>query len=39
MKAKPKGTKYRGLHARGEVIYFERDVGGRRDRFSTRTSD
>lgn len=39
MKAKPKGAKYRNLHARGAVIYFERILDGARVRFSTKTSD
>ena len=39
MKAKPRGQKYRNLVARGGVVYYERVVAGRRNRFSTETDD
>ena len=39
MRKKPKGTKYRNLHRRGETIYYERVVDGRRLRVSTKESD
>lgn len=39
MKSKPKGAKYRNLHARGGVIYYEREIAGRRIKLSTKTSD
>jgi integrase len=39
MKSKPKGSKYRNLTARGEVIYFESETKGERTRFSLGTSD
>jgi len=39
MRAKPKGRKYRNLFARSGVIYYERIVGGRRIKLSTKTSD
>jgi hypothetical protein len=39
MKSKPKGAKYRNLTARSGVIYYQREVGGRRIRFSTATTD
>ena len=39
MKRKPSGAKYRNLTARGGVIYYQRDVGGRRVRFSCQTDD
>src|SRR5262245_59994991 len=38
LKAKPKGRKYRNLHARGGVIYYEKLVGGQRIRISAKTS-
>ena len=39
MRKKPKGTKYRNLFRRGETIYYQRVVGGRRVRISTKESD
>ncbi len=39
MRKKPKGTKYRNLHRRGDTIYYERVVDGRRIRISTKESD
>ena len=39
MKSKPKGAKYRNLIDRSGVIYYQREVGGRRIRFSTATTD
>ncbi len=39
MKSKPKGAKYRNLTARSGVIYYQREVGGTRIRFSTATTD
>ena len=39
MRAKPKGAKFRNLTARSGVIYYQREVGGRRIRFSTATTD
>lgn len=39
MHKKPKGTKYRNLHRRGDTIYYERVVVGRRLRISTKESD
>ena len=39
MRKKPGGRKYRNLYARGELIWFEKLVNGRRTRRSCRTSD
>jgi hypothetical protein len=39
MKAKPRGLKYRNLHARSDSIYYERVWQGKRFRFSTKTDD
>ena len=39
MKKKPAGVKYRNLVARGECIYVERVVDGKRTRFSTKSDD
>ena len=39
MKRRPKGRKYRNLHERDGVIYYQRSTGSRRVRFSTKTSD
>ena len=39
MKRKPRGSKYRNLTARDDVIYYERVFEGKRVRFSTKTSD
>jgi len=39
MKAKPKGPKYRNLHARGETIYYEREAHGKRVKKSLETND
>jgi integrase len=39
MKSKPKGAKYRHLVVRGGVIYYQREISGRRTRFSTATTD
>lgn len=39
MKAKPKGAKYRNLYARGDAIYYQRLVNGKRVRFSCETAD
>ena len=39
MRKKPRGRKYRNLYARGELIWFEKLVNGRRTRRSCRTSD
>ena len=39
MKNRPKGSRYRNLFARGGAIYYEREAGGERSRFSTRTAD
>ena len=39
MTRKPRGAKYRNLHARGGVIYYERVVAGKRRKISTKTSD
>ena len=36
---RPKGAKYKNLVARGNVIYYQRVVSGRRIRFSCRTDD
>ena len=39
MRKKPRGRKYRNLYARGELIWFEKVVKGRRIRRSCKTSD
>lgn len=39
MRRKPRGRKYRNLYARGEVVWFEKLVNGRRTRRSCKTSD
>ena len=39
MRKKPKGRKYRNLHARGNVIYYEREWRKKRTKQSTYTSD
>jgi len=39
VRRKPKAPKYRNLYARGGAIYYERVVGERRVRFSTKTDD
>jgi integrase len=39
MKKRPAGRKFRNLYARGGAIYFERVIGDRRIRFSTKTSN
>ncbi len=39
MKKKPRGRKYRNLFTRGEVIWFEKLVDGRRTRRSCKTND
>jgi integrase len=39
VRPRPKGAKYKNLVARGNVIYYQRVVGGRRSRFSCRTDD
>jgi integrase len=39
VKSKPKGARYRNLFARGDVIYYERVVGGKRIRRSCETAD
>ncbi|MHC4506059.1 MAG: hypothetical protein ACYTFI_22420, partial [Planctomycetota bacterium] len=39
MRKKPRGRKYRNLYARGEVIWFEKLVSGRRVRRSCKTGD
>ena len=39
MRKKPKGRKYRNLYARGDVIWFEKLVRGRRTRRSCKTGD
>ena len=39
MRKKPKGRKYRNLHTRGNVIYYEREWMKKRVKQSTSTSD
>jgi len=39
LRAKPTGSQYRNLTARGGVIYYQRHVGGKRIRFSCKTND
>lgn len=39
MKRKPSGPKYHNLFARGAVIYYQRRVGGRHLKISTKTDD
>jgi integrase len=39
MKKRPAGRRFRNLYARGGAIYFERMIGERRIRFSTKTAD
>ena len=36
---RPKGARYRNLYLRGAAIYYERRVGDRRIKVSTKTSD
>ena len=33
--AKPKGSKYRNLNVRKGLIYYDREIGGKRVRVST----
>ena len=39
MKKRPKGNRYRNLTVRGDVIYYQKRVAGKRTRFSADTSD
>ncbi len=39
MNRKPRGAKYRNLHLRGPKIYYQREIRGKRIRFSCETSD
>lgn len=39
MRRKPRGTKYRNLHARNGRIYYERVTPDRRIKISTKTDD